>query len=166
MKSEHLIHAWKEAVRDKKLPDVSQLKSNTTFSPEALDEKSMTLHDQISSCIDCLSCANCCKTTVTVFKEEDINRASKFLEISKKEFTKKYLIHDYGEYTTITTPCPFLLPDNKCKIYEARPQACQSFPHTGRSHFLNRLKAHQQNLRVCPITFHVIKGISKESQQD
>lgn len=157
MQSDDLIQQWKKAVSEKNLPNTDHFKKLPLAKAEKLDEEILSLHNHYSECIDCLSCANCCKTTVTVFNNEDVGRASRALALSRKEFIKKYLIEDQGEYTTITTPCPFLLPDNKCGIYEARPHACRSFPHTGRPHFLNRLKAHQQNLRVCSITYHVLK---------
>lgn len=159
MQSDDLIQQWKKAVSEKNLPNTDAFKTLPSTNTEKLDEDILSLHNHFSACIDCLSCANCCKTTVTVFSHEDINKASRYLGVSKKEFIKKYLIEDMGEFTTITTPCPFLLPDNKCRIYEARPHACQSFPHTGRPHFLKRLNAHKNNLKVCPITFHVVSGI-------
>jgi Fe-S-cluster containining protein len=159
MLSEDLIQQWRQAVSEKSLPHTDHFKALPKANAEQLDEEVSSLHEHFSACIDCLSCANCCKTTVTVFSPEDIGRASKYLGMSRKVFIKKYLIEDMGEFTTINTPCPFLLPDNKCRIYEARPYACQSFPHTGRPHFLKRLNAHKNNLKVCPITFHVVSGI-------
>lgn len=159
MDSETLIQQWRDARDEGRLPDLKKTIPLPHPNPAELDKEILARHEHFSACIDCLACANCCKTTVTVFNDEDVGRASRALAISKKEFIKKYLIEDQGEYTTISTPCPFLLPDNKCGIYDARPHACRSFPHTGRPHFLKRLKAHQQNLKFCPITFHVLVNL-------
>jgi uncharacterized protein len=128
---------------------------------EEVDKISNQINDDFVQKIDCLKCGNCCKTTVTTFNESDVSRASKFLQISKKNFVNKYLIDDMGEYTTITTPCPFLQEDNKCKIYEVRPEACASFPHTQKKGFAARRAVHAANYTVCPITYHVVNELMK-----
>lgn len=132
--------------------------NQATDAPLAYDQKAMQYTREAYQHIDCLSCTQCCKTTVTTFDEDDISRTAKWLTISKKEFIKKYLIRDLDDtYTTITVPCPFLnLSDNKCNIYEVRPKSCASFPHTDRPHFLRRKKAHLENSRFCLITQYVL----------
>ena len=157
------IKEWQEA--DKAIKTELRDKTSSLRNADAnqLDLLAQRTNEAVVSCIDCLQCANCCKTTPTTFTEADIRRASKYIEISKKEFIKKYLILDLdGTYTTITTPCPFLLDDNKCKIYDARPEACSSFPHTQRNNFKSRLNAHKNNIAVCPITYHVLKRMVEE----
>jgi hypothetical protein len=125
-----------------------------------IDSKAIELTGQAYDKIDCLACGQCCRTTVTTFTLEDINKASKAIGISKKHFIQKYLFLDLdGQYTTISVPCPFLnLDDNKCKIYEARPHACSSFPHTDRKNFLARKKVHLENVKFCGITEYVLDG--------
>ncbi|MBK8698815.1 MAG: YkgJ family cysteine cluster protein [Saprospiraceae bacterium] len=156
-----LIESWREGKNHNKKKASQFLRSENLKQIQDLDTLSQNLNQEVSNSIDCLNCANCCKTTVTVFKEADITRAAKAMEMSKKAFIKKYLIEDEGEYTTITTPCPFLLNDNKCKIYEVRPDACASFPHTGRYGFLKRIKAHENNYEICPITYHVVQRMMR-----
>lgn len=131
------------------------------YPKEIQDDISIKINEEVTSSINCLDCANCCKTTVTTFTQEDINKASKHLGESKKEFIRKYLINDMDEYTTITTPCPFLLDDNKCKIYEVRPHACSSFPHTHKKKFVALGNVHKANYALCPITYNVIKRIEE-----
>jgi hypothetical protein len=154
-----LIKQWQEdktknKSRSKEILDKIQFDNNIAF-----DETIKTISNDVANKIDCLSCANCCKTTVTTFTEEDINRASNYLGMSKKLFKSQYLISDQDEYTTINTPCPFLLQDNKCKIYDARPHACSSFPHLNRKKFFNRKKAHIENYTICPIVYHTLENI-------
>lgn len=155
-----LIASWKQDQnkKGKKLkPILNNYLPNKTESEK---EKTIAeINEAVSAKIDCLQCANCCKTTVTTFTMEDINKASKFLKISKQSFIKKYLIDDLDEFTTITTPCPFLLADNKCGIYEVRPHSCRSFPHTGRKNFINLYKVHENNYEICPITYNMVKNI-------
>jgi len=126
-----------------------------------IDVEAFDLTNKAYAQVDCLACGQCCRTTVTTFTIEDINKASKAIGISKKQFIHKYLFLDLdGQYTTISVPCPFLnLDDNKCKIYEARPHACSSFPHTDRKNFLARKKVHLENVKFCGITEYVLGGL-------
>ncbi len=132
--------------------------------PSNIDQIAQECDQNIRHQIDCLKCGNCCRTSVTDFNSSDIKRASKFLGISRKQFIKKYLIEDFGgEFVTISAPCPFLnLDDNTCSIYEVRPFVCQSFPHTQRDSFLQRIHAHKANVNMCPITYHVVEAIAQK----
>lgn len=154
-----LIKEWQQDKAKSKLEAKKVLYADALKKIQDVDAVTKPINDEIVANIDCLACANCCKTTVTTFSNEDINKASKFLGISKKAFISKYLISDMGEYTTIQTPCPFLMGDNKCSIYEARPMACQSFPHTQRKSFMSRRQSHEHNYVVCPITYHLVKKL-------
>ncbi len=157
-----LIEAWKED-KDKNKSTANRIINDLQqASINDLDVKIQHIYQSVTEKIDCLGCANCCKTTVTVFTEDDIARIAKFLGITRKSFIRRYVILDQGEYTTITTPCPFLEIDNKCAVYEVRPMACSSFPHLGRKNFLNRKKAHIENFLVCPITYHTLNQIPLE----
>jgi uncharacterized protein len=154
-----LIQDWKNDKNKSSSTAKNILNSDAIKQIPNLDQVIDPLNEEIVSAIDCLGCGNCCKTTVTTFTSEDISKAANFLSISKKKFERQYLILDMGEYTTITTPCPFLQPDNKCKIYEVRPHACSSFPHTQRKNFISRRKSHENNFVICPITYHLIKKL-------
>ena len=136
---------------------------NQQSPSEDLDLKAKFLSQEAYKKIDCLSCGQCCRTTVTTFDEEDISKTSKWMNISKKEFIKKYLIVDMdNSFTTIAVPCPFLnLEDNKCSIYEVRPKSCASFPHTDRPFFLRRKNAHLANSKFCPITQYVLDRMTE-----
>jgi uncharacterized protein len=129
--------------------------------PTLVDGKARELTQIAYQKTNCLSCAKCCLTTVTVFDREDIANAAKQIAISQKQFIKDYLIRDVDDsYTTISVPCPMLdLETHYCKIYEARPKACRSFPHTDRKHFLRRKKAHLANASFCLITQDVMDGL-------
>lgn len=131
---------------------------------DEFDRKAGILHVEAEEKIDCLECAQCCRTTVTTFTEKDVQRIAPHLGLKPKAFISKYLIKDYdGMLTTTGIPCSFLdLETNKCKIYEIRPEACSSFPHTDKSKFFLRRKAHLANSRFCGITRYVLDGLMKE----
>jgi len=132
---------------------VSELASN--FSKEAFNK------------IDCLACANCCKSSPPLMEEEDIKRISKHLGISKKAFKRKYILEDInGDMSMINIPCTFLQDDNSCSIYEIRPKACASYPHLEEGKFFNLRSLHSKNVFSCPISYEVVGRIHKLSQNE
>lgn len=115
------------------------------------------LHEDVSAEIDCLSCANCCRTLGPAIYDKDIERMAKALRIKPAEVVSKYLIMDEdGDYVFRSMPCPFLLSDNYCSIYEARPKACREYPHTDRKRFEQIYKLTVKNSATCPIAYEVL----------
>lgn len=130
--------------------------------PKDLDEKFHAIHEDVFNEIDCLSCANCCKTTSPIFYERDIERAAKALRMKPGDFVEKYLKTDEdGDSVLKSSPCAFLDADNYCTIYEHRPNACREYPHT------NRKKIHQimdltfKNTMVCPAVLEMTERLKK-----
>lgn len=110
--------------------------------------------------IDCLDCAHCCKTTGPLFTDRDIDRISQHLGMSGGKFVQKYLrIDEDGDYVLKSLPCPFLGKENKCTIYEIRPEACSSFPHTSERNQKKLLKMHRKNATICPAMFHIYEEL-------
>jgi Fe-S-cluster containining protein len=66
-----------------------------------------------------------------------------------------------GDYVFKSMPCPFLLPDNYCSIYDARPKACREYPHTDRKNFEQIYKLTVKNTATCPIAFEVLSDLIK-----
>ena len=61
--------------------------------PGNLDQTFQDLHQQVFEEIDCLKCANCCKTTSPIFYMKDIERAAKALRILiEKEWCKFWIL--------------------------------------------------------------------------
>jgi len=133
--------------------------------PNDLDENFSTLHDEAFEHIDCLQCANCCKTTSPIFYEKDIERASKRLRMKPGDFVAKYLHIDADkDYVLNEVPCAFLDAENYCLIYEDRPGACREFPHTNRKRMYQVLDLALKNTLVCPAVLEItdkLKGIYK-----
>ena len=118
------------------------------------------LHHKYSEEIDCLQCGNCCKTLGPLITDADIQRLSKALRISPSEVVSEYLrIDEDGDYVFKTMPCPFLMPDNYCIIYENRPKACREYPHTDRKKFYQVYKLSVKNAYTCPIAYEVLSAI-------
>lgn len=131
--------------------------------PKVLDQHIHALHEEVFSCVDCLSCANCCSTTGPLFTDKDISRIAKHLRLKPSAFTEQYLrIDEDRDYVLQTLPCPFLGADNYCSIYEVRPKACREYPHTDRIKQHQLLKLTEKNVAVCPAVYRIVEGLKKE----
>lgn len=120
------------------------------------------LHNRFSSEIDCLQCANCCRSLGPAIYDKDIDRMAKALRMKPSDVVASYLkIDEDGDYVFRSMPCPFLMPDNYCSIYEARPKACREYPHTDRKKFSQIYKLTVRNTQTCPIAYEVLKELIK-----
>ena len=83
----------------------------------------------------CQCCGQCCKWEgFVIAKEDEMAAAAKLLGITLDEFIQKYTKLSQDRKSLIFTDradgaCVFLSDDNRCKIYEARPWQCRTFPH-------------------------------------
>lgn len=119
-------------------------------------------HYEVFEEIDCLKCANCCKTTSPIFRDVDINRLSKRLKTNPSQFIANYLHMDNeGDYVLNSSPCVFLQEDNKCEVYEDRPLACREYPHTNRKKVKQILTLTLKNTEVCPAVARIFSKIKK-----
>jgi Fe-S-cluster containining protein len=115
--------------------------------------------------IDCLTCANCCKTMTPTFTKADIKRISGFLKMTSKEFYDKWLEKDTdnGDIVNKKQPCQFLNKDNKCSIYEVRPADCSGFPHFKKKDILDYTHVFNENLHRCPATLKWVEKMEKSA---
>lgn len=117
-------------------------------------------HDQIFEEIDCLKCANCCKTTGPLLTNKDIARVSSRLKMNENDFIKEYLrIDEDQDFVFKTMPCPFLGSDNYCSIYEDRPKACREFPHTDTKGQMKIAQLTRKNARICPAVSRMLQNL-------
>ena len=54
--------------------------------PRRIDDLFHELHEEVFEEVDCLECANCCKTTSPIFYDTDIERLAKELRIKAVDF--------------------------------------------------------------------------------
>ncbi len=132
------------------------------LKPKQLDEKFHRLHDDVFEETDCLSCANCCKTTSPIFYNRDVERLAKHLRMKPGDLIDKYLrIDEDQDYVLRQAPCPFLGADNYCSVYEARPNACREYPHTDRKRMEQILDLTYRNTLVCPAVLEITERLKK-----
>jgi uncharacterized protein len=131
--------------------------------PADLDQVTLDLHQKAFSHIDCLDCANCCKTTSPILIDRDIDRLAKRLKMKPSQVVEQYLrLDEEGDYVFTQAPCPFLMPDNYCMVYEDRPRACREYPHTNRKRFHQILRLTFRNTLVCPAVLEVVEGLKEK----
>ncbi|MCU0441257.1 MAG: YkgJ family cysteine cluster protein [Bacteroidia bacterium] len=130
--------------------------------PKNLDQQFAELHDEAFERIDCLTCANCCKTTGPLFKQKDIERLANHLKMRPAQFVETYLhIDEDNDYVLNTLPCPFLGADNYCSVYEYRPNACREYPHTNSRKMHTLFKETLNNVAICPAVFEIVEKLKK-----
>jgi len=130
--------------------------------PKHFDQKMQDIHAEVFERIDCLNCANCCKTTGPLFTQKDIERLADLFRMKPSQFIDKYLrIDEDNDYVLQSVPCPFLGADNYCSVYEHRPKACREYPHTDRKKFYQINHLTLKNTLICPATFEVVEEMQK-----
>ena len=126
-------------------------------TPKDLDDQFHEAHDAAFEKVDCLDCANCCKTTSPIYYDKDVDRMAAHFKMKPVQFFDKYLkIDEEGDQVLKSAPCPFLMEDNKCEAYDSRPKACREFPHTNRKRMVQILDLTATNSRLCPAVALVI----------
>ncbi|MBE15952.1 MAG: YkgJ family cysteine cluster protein [Dokdonia sp.] len=160
---EEIIKALPKRAKDKENENKKFFAKLRAKPPKNLDYMMQELHEQEFQVTDCLSCANCCKTTGPLFTAKDISRISKRFKMKEFDFIQQYLrIDEDNDYVLQQTPCVFLGADNYCSIYEYRPKACREFPHTDRKKFQQISKLTLENVKMCPAAFNIVEAL-KES---
>ena len=131
--------------------------------PKNLDYITQESHDIVFNEINCLDCANCCKTTGPLYTEKDIERIAKHLRMKPSDFETKYLrIDEDNDKVLQNLPSFFLNEDNTCSIYDVRPKACREYPHTDRKKVYQINNLTIKNTIICPAAFTWLEILSKK----
>lgn len=156
------IHRWKSQAKQERKQIQQYFSRLHRKVPRQLDETVGELHEKVFEEMDCLTCANCCKTTSPIFRDKDIERISKHLGVRPAAFVERYLHLDEDEdYVLNVAPCSFLGADNRCSIYEVRPKACRDYPHTDRKNFHQIFDLTIRNTQVCPAAYEVVRRLQE-----
>jgi hypothetical protein len=131
-----------------------------------LDDIFHTTHTSEFKKMDCLTCANCCKTTSPIFRDVDIQRISKRMGMKSQKFIETYLkMDEESDYVLTQSPCAFLEVDNTCSIYDDRPLACKEYPHTNRKNIYQILDLTAENMEICPVVERIVQSIEIGSKK-
>jgi Fe-S-cluster containining protein len=131
--------------------------------PKNLDYLMVELHEETFKKTNCLSCANCCKTTGPLFTLADIERIAKHFKQKPQQFIDQYLrIDEDNDYVLQSVPCTFLDNENYCMFFEVRPKACREFPHTDRKKFQQISDLTLKNVAICPAAYNIVEEMKKK----
>jgi uncharacterized protein len=117
--------------------------------------------------IDCTICANCCRVATARVTERDVERLARFLRISEARFVAEYTMESEEEGRVLRRTgeagCVFL-SGNECTVYEARPDACQRFPHVvrGNGSIASRMWQFVDRACYCPIVYNSLEAFKQE----
>ncbi|HEU4574403.1 MAG TPA: YkgJ family cysteine cluster protein [Chitinophagaceae bacterium] len=132
--------------------------------PRGLDKMTAAVEKEVWDEVDCLTCANCCKTMTPTYTPADIRRIAAHFKMTPEQFRGKWLYKERssGDWMNKSTPCQFLnLKDNKCSIYSIRPVDCAGFPHLPKRRMVDYMHIHKQNVEYCPATYKMVEKIKQ-----
>lgn len=121
------------------------------------------LASEVEKQVDCQACANCCKHSVVSVTKVELQVIADHLGTTLESVTELYTNRDPDapalRLLKNSDSCVFL-SDNLCMIYEARPEACRSFPHLGvGSHSLGGRPASLARwAALCPIIYNSLEA--------
>lgn len=154
------LNRFREQAKNKSAENKKFLQGLKKKDPRKADDQFHNLHEEVFQEIDCLTCANCCKTTSPIFYQTDIERVARSLRMKPGDFIEKYLrIDEDKDYVLQSSPCPFLDSDNYCKVYEDRPKACREYPHTNRKKMVQIMELTHKNTLVCPAVLEIVERL-------
>ena len=157
------LERFKSKAGSKKKNIATFFKSLSKMSNNRVDELFHEAHEMAFQQIDCLDCANCCKTTSPIFNQQDVSRIAKHLRIKSTTFSNQYLkVDEDGDMVLKSSPCAFLGEDNKCQIYAVRPKACREYPHTDSKKVKELITITEKNALMCPAVFQMVERIEKQ----
>lgn len=135
--------------------------------PRGIEKMTAELEREVWQEVDCLTCANCCKTMTPTFNAADLRRISAHFGQTVDEFKKQWLYKEKGgagDWLNKKEPCQFLnLEDNKCSIYPIRPADCAGFPHLPKK-LKDYVHVHKQNIEYCPATYRLVEKMKSRME--
>ena len=159
---EEFIKTLPEKAKDKHKENKKFFAKLHKKPPKDLDRQMQEIHEQEFRKTDCLTCANCCKTTGPLFTNKDIERISKHFRMKPSKFIGEYLrIDEDKDHVLQQVPCTFLGEDNYCSIYEVRPKACREYPHTDRKDLHKISGITIKNTSICPAAFNIVEEMKR-----
>ena len=132
------------------------------------DRRLRVVAQKIEEQIDCRQCGNCCRQASAVVTERDVQRLAKFMGMKPGELIRDYTEPDEEEGRVLKktdTGCVFLV-GNECSVYEARPHACEHFPHTvrGTGSIASRMWQFVDRASYCPIVYNTMEAWKVETK--
>lgn len=132
------------------------------FAGEIISPHIKDISAKVSSQINCMHCANCCKSLNPSLIEKNFQDFTKVLNEEEMSDLQDHLYYDKANQRWIvkTSPCP-LLKDNLCKVYEYRPHSCSEYPHIDPAEFKFKKLSVINNYGICPIVYNTVEQLKQ-----
>ena len=159
------LRSFKQIIRLKKRRLRNFLSRLEINSFPSLDTFVVKTDKEVWKEVDCLGCANCCKTMSPTYSNKDVMRISNHLGMTQKAFREKWLYKDRaGDWINKKQPCQFLnLKTNMCSIYSVRPTDCAGFPHHTKRKVIDYIHVYKQNIEYCPATYKIVEKMMEKA---
>lgn len=133
-----------------------------------VERRFVAIAEEIEDAIDCTACANCCRVATARVTERDVERLSRFLGMRVADVLRDYTVESADEGRVlrhVESGCVFLEDGGRCSVYEARPQACEWFPHLrkGAGSLQSRMWDMADRAVYCPIVFNALERFKTET---
>ena len=158
------LRSFKQKVRHNGKQLKSFLSRLEKKTPKGLDGIAAKISPEVWKEVDCLTCANCCKTMSPTYTATDIKRIAHHFDMTPSAFKEKWLTYDKKDkdWLNKTQPCQFLnMKSNKCSIYDIRPADCAGFPHLTKKKMTEYMHVHKQNIELCPATYKMVEKMQE-----
>lgn len=132
-----------------------------------VERRFKAIAQEVEDSIDCQACANCCRVATSQVTERDAERLARYLGSSVAEFWRDYTVESPDEGRILRrneNGCVFL-EGRSCSVYEARPRACELFPHLvkGNGSLVSRMWHMPDRAVYCPIAFNTLEQFKAET---
>jgi len=156
------LERFHEVAKNKSAENRKFLQTLKKKDARLVDDVFHQLHEEVFEELDCLTCANCCKTTSPIFYQTDIERVAKALRMKPGDFIETYLrLDEDNDFVLKSAPCPFLDSENYCTVYDSRPRACREYPHTDRKKMIQITELTFKNTLVCPAVLEMVERLKR-----
>ncbi|HNR74077.1 MAG: putative Fe-S oxidoreductase [Bacteroidetes bacterium OLB12] len=156
------LEQFREVAKNKSAENRKFLQTLKKKDARLVDDAFHKLHEEVFEELDCLTCANCCKTTSPIFYQTDIERVAKALRMKPGDFIETYLrVDEDNDFVLKSAPCPFLDSENYCSVYDSRPRACREYPHTDRKKMIQITELTFKNTLVCPAVLEMVERLKR-----
>src|SRR5262249_15428144 len=129
MSAEHdaIVNDWRKNAARHDEANFRFLRSlKMVHDQDRIDDLASGLHQEAFEKVEGPRCANCCKTADVILSRADVERISAHLGLAVDAFIAAHLVPDgEGGYEMKAKPCPLLGPDDRCTIYDIRPEGCR-----------------------------------------
>lgn len=143
--------------------EFSVMRHMIDLADDKTDAEVDALVDEIAApiidAIDCMQCANCCRSLNVYLTPDDAQRLADGIDVPLDSLVDRYVDYEsaqqVGEWGVFRqSPCA-LLDGKRCSVYAHRPETCRTYPALTPD-FRWTIEDTLDGAGVCPIIYNVL----------